>query len=137
MANIAVTTAGYISVVESTIQDTHPAAEAIVAGAPVRIDTAGKFTNGNGTTSTEASVYGIAVASVAAGYPVTAIRKGVLDGFTLTSQAFDAPIYVSDTDGRLADAAGTVSVKAGRVISAHATRLGVTADKLLFVDFAN
>lgn len=137
MANIAVTTAGYISVVESTIQDTHPAAEAILAGALVRIDTTGKFTNGNATTTTENSVYGIATASVTAGFPVTAIRKGVLDGFNFTAQAMDAAIFASDTDGRIADAAGTTSVKVGRVISAHATRIGVTADKLLFVDLAN
>jgi hypothetical protein len=133
MADIAVAVAGKIDVVESIEQDTKPAAEAIVAGAPVRIDTSGLFTNANGTTTTENRVYGIATGSVAAGLPVTAIRKGVLDGFTF-SQAFDAPIYLSDTDGRLADAAGTVSTIVGRVISAHATTLGTAADKLLLVN---
>src|SRR6478752_8163844 len=120
MAAIAVATAGAIHVVESIEQMTAPAAETILAGAPVRIDTAGKFTNANGTTTTENRVYGIATASVIAGEALTAIRRGVLDGFTFT-QAYDAAIYLSDTDGTLADAAGTVSTVVGRVIPAWAT----------------
>lgn len=135
MALVAVTAAGKIRVAESIIQDTQVAAEAIVAGAPVRIDTAnGKFTNANATDAAEARIYGIAKATVAAGEPVTAIRKGVLDGFTLDSLAWDAAIYLSDTDGRLADAAGTTSVVVGRVIGANSQPLGTAVDKLLFVD---
>lgn len=134
MANLALDTADRVEVVESFIQMTLIAAEAIEAGAPVRIDTsAGKFTNANGSSAGEARVYGIAVKSVAAGLPVTAIRKGVLDGFTL-SQAYDAAIYLSDTDGTLADAAGTVSVVVGRVIPVNGQLLGSSPDKLLFVD---
>jgi hypothetical protein len=137
MANIAVASAGRIRIVESIIQDTKIAAEAIVAGAPVRKETStGKFTNANGTTAAEARVYGIAKESVAAGMPVTAIRLGVLDGFTF-SQNYDAPIYLSDTDGRLADAAGTVSAPIGRIIAGTATTLGTAYDKILFVDCAS
>jgi hypothetical protein len=44
---------------------------------------------------------------------------------------------VSDTDGRLGDTAGTVPLKAGRVISGWSQSLGVAADKLLHVDFNN
>lgn len=137
MAAIAVTTAGYISIVESIEQATLPAGEAILAGAPVRIDgTTGKFMNGNGTDATESAVYGIAIASVAANEAVTAVKKGVLDGFTLTSQDYNDLIYVSDTDGRLTDAAGeaTVDVIVGKVISAWGQPLGTSADKLLEVD---
>jgi hypothetical protein len=130
MADIAVTTAGLIDIVESIEQATLPAGEAIVAGAPVRIDTAGKFVNGNGTDATESAVYGIAVSSVAASMPVTAVKQGVLGGFTF-SQAYNAAIYVSDTDARLADAAGTVEVLVGRVIPGTATS---TYGKLLRVD---
>jgi hypothetical protein len=57
----------------------------------------------------------------------------VLDGFTF-SQAFNAAIYLSDTDGRLADAAGTVSKIAGRVLPGTANLVGAAKDKLLFVD---
>ena len=133
MADIAVATAGTIRIVESIKQLTAPAGEAIVAGAPVRFDTNGKFVNGNGTTTTEAAIYGIATFSVAANEPVTAVKSGVLDGFTFT-QAYGAQIFVSDTDARLGDAAGTVSVVVGRVIPAWGQSLGTAADKILEVN---
>jgi hypothetical protein len=134
MANLSVVTAGKIEVVESIEQMTLPAAEAIVAGAPVRQDTtSGRFTNANGTTAPESRAYGIATRSVAAGEAVTAIAQGVLDGFDLSALAFDAAIFLSDTDGRLADAAGTVSVTAGRVIPGTSATLGTAHDKLLRV----
>ena len=134
MADIALLTADRIEVVESFVQATLPAAEAIEAGAAVRIDTAGKFTGANGTDATEAAIYGIATKSVPAGMAVTAIRRGVLDGFDVSGLAYWAPVYLSDTDATLGDGAGTVSVVVGRVMPAHATTLGTAADKLLFVN---
>lgn len=133
MALIAVATAGKVHVVESIEQATLPAAEAILAGAIVRIDTDGKFTNGNGTSTTENRIYGVATKSVIAGQPVTAIAKGVMDGFTF-SQAYDAILYASDTDGRIGDAAGTASKIIGRVIPGWAETLGTAAAKLLRVE---
>lgn len=133
MALIAVATANKISVVESIHQMTLPATEAILAGSPVRIHTDGKFTNAKGTDTTENDVWGIATVTAAAGEPVTAVRRGVLDGFTF-SQAYNAPIYISDTDGRLGDAAGTASKVVGRVIPGWAVTLGTAADKLLSVE---
>ena len=133
MADIAVATAGRIHIVESIQQKTLVATEAIVAGAPVRIHSDGKWTNANGTSTTENDLWGIAVASVAAGAPVTAVRRGILDGFTF-SQAYNAPIYVSDTDGRLGDTAGTASKLVGRVVPGTATAAGGTYDKLLSVE---
>lgn len=135
MANIALTTADKVEVVGIPgRQLTLPAAEAITAGAPVRIDTSnGKFTNANGTTTGEARVWGIATSTVAAGGTLTAVRNGIMDGFNF-SQAYDAAVYLSDTDGRLADAAGTVSVVVGRVIPGTAVPLGTAYDKLLSVE---
>jgi hypothetical protein len=134
MANIAVATAGKVHIVQSIQQLTVPAAEAVLAGSPVRIDTtAGTFTNANGTSAGEARVYGIATHSAAAGEALTAIRRGILDGFTF-SQAYDATIYLSDTDGRLGDTAGTVSTIVGRVIPGTAATLGSAYDKLLSVE---
>jgi hypothetical protein len=90
MANIAVTTANRIEVVGIPIQQlTLPATEAILAGAPVRIHTDGKWTNSNGTSAGEARVWGIATRTVAAGEALTAIRRGYLAGYTF-SQAYDA-----------------------------------------------
>lgn len=135
MANIALVTANKVSIVESIMQMTLPAAEAITAGAIVRLDTTtGKFTNANATSAAEARVYGVAARTVPAGAPVTAIRKGVMDGFNLDSQAYDAAIYASNTDGIMADAAGTTSLVVGRVIPGTSSNLGVGYDKLLLVD---
>lgn len=137
MADIAVAVADKIEIVGFPSQQlTAPAGEAIVAGAPVRLNTSGKFVNGNGTDATEGNIYGIATKTVVANEPVTAVRTGVLDGFTF-SQAYGAAIFVSDTDARLADAAGTVSVKVGRIVPGWAQTLGTAADKLLSVDFNN
>lgn len=135
MTAIALTTANKVEIVESNIQMTLPAIEAVTAGQAVRLDTStGKFTKSNGSASGEARIYGIATKTVAAGEPVTAIRKGVMDGFALSGLNYDAAIYLSDTDGTLADAAGTVSVVVGRVIPATGTTLGTGFDKILFVD---
>ena len=132
MADIAVAVAGSIHIVESIQQKTLVATEAIVAGAPVRIHTDGKWTNANGSDTTENDVWGIATRSAAAGEAVTAVRRGTLDGFTF-SQAYNAPIYVSNTDGRLGDAAGTASKVVGRVVPGTAV-VGSTYDKLLSVE---
>lgn len=136
MANISLVTAGKVAVVESIHQMTLPAAESIAPGAPVRIDTSsGKFTNANGTSAAESRVWGIAVgkAAIPAGMPVTAIRRGVLDGYNLT-QAYDATVYLSDTDGTLGDTAGTVSTVVGRVVPGTSTTLGTAFDKMLSVE---
>lgn len=136
MANeIALTTANRVEIVESVIQMTLPAVEAITAGAPVRIDTAtGKWTNANGSAAGEARAWGIATKTVAAGQPVTAIRKGVMDGWALAGMAWDDPVYLSDTDGRLSTVAGTVSTVLGRVIGVSGTTLGTALDKLFSVE---
>lgn len=135
MALIALRTAGRVEVVASIHQATLVAGEAILAGAPVRIDTTtGKFTNANGSDAAEARVWGIATRAAVAGEALTALRRGTMDGFNLDAQAFDLPIYVADTDGRLGDAAGTVSVAVGRVMPATAVTLGTAYDKILSVE---
>lgn len=133
MALIALATADRVSVVESLQQMTLPAGAAVTAGAPVRIDTNGKFIPALGDDATNARMYGVATKTVASGMPVTAIRKGLMDGFTLAG-AYNSAVYLSDTAGRLGDAAGTVSVEVGRVVPGTSTTLGTAADKLLLVD---
>lgn len=134
MANLSLVTANRVEVVEALIQMTLVAAEAIAAGQAVRIDTNGKFTKANGSAAGEARIYGLAAHTVIAGEPVTAIRKGVMDGVDVSGLAYDAVVYLSDTDGTLADAAGTVSTVVGRVIPGTSVTLGTSPDKLLFVD---
>ena len=135
MATIDLVTANKVEVVESNRQMTLPAAEAITAGALVRLDTStGKWTNANGSSAGEARVWGIATRTVVAGEPLTAIRNGVMDGWDLSGLAYDASVYASDTDGRLDTAAGTVSLVIGRVIPGTSTTLGTAYDKLLSVE---
>lgn len=134
MANIAVTTADRAEIVAMWEPLHFIAGEAISACAPMRVDgTTGLAMNGNGTDATEAAVVAIATRSVAAGEPITGMKKGILGGLTF-SQAYNALIYVSDTDARLGDAAGTVTKIVGRVTPAHAVTLGMAPDKLLCVD---
>lgn len=115
-------------------QATYPAAEAIALGAPIRLDTAtGRWTNANATIAAEARASHLAMRSVAAGESLTGARKCTVDGYELSALAYDAPVYVSNTDGRLGDVAGTVSVLVGRVVPGFAVTLGTAADKLLDV----
>lgn len=137
MADLVLVTANKVEIVESLEQMTLPTDEVVSPGQAARIAAAtGKFTKGNGTVAGEAGIYGIATGGVAnvAGQPVTAIKKGVLDGYDLSGLDYGDPVYLSDTDGALADAAGTVSVVVGRVIPGTSTTLGTAYDKLLLVD---
>lgn len=136
MADIALTRAAQVDVVESIEQATLPCGEAITPGAPVRIDATGNFVNAAGGTAPNADGYGVAVGDriVPAGMPITAIRKGVVAGFGLGAVAFNARIYVSNTAGRLSDTEGTVSVAVGRVIPGRGQLLGATPHKLIAVD---
>jgi diaminopimelate decarboxylase len=135
MADIALVTANKVEIVESIEQMTLPTDEAVTAGMAVRINTTtGKFTKANGSAAGEARIYGIATKTVASGMPLTAVRQGVMDGWDLSGLAYDAVVYLSDTDGRLGDAAGTVSTVVGRVIPGTAETLGTAFSKLLLVD---
>ena len=133
MANINLTRSNRVEIVESRQQMTLAAAESITPGAPVRLD-GNRFTNANGTTATEAAVWGIATGDVVvvAGMPITAVREGVLDGFEIGGITGSA-VYVSDTDGRLSDTAGTVNLVVGEVVPGTAELLGGT-HKLLNVE---
>lgn len=130
MTDLVITT---VRIVESTEQITTPASEVFAVGEAVRFDTSGLLTPGNGSAAGEADIEGIAVrACTYVNEAVTAVRKGTLDvGDALSALAFGALVYLSDTDGQLADAAGTVTVVVGRVIAAWGN---TTADKLLLVD---
>lgn len=130
MADLTIAAARPVQVIE---QFTGPAAEAITSGQYVRYNvTTGKVELGKGTTAAEARKGGIAVQSAAAGETVTAVRKGDLDvGNALSALTYDDDVYLSDTDGILADAAGTVSLIVGTVVPAWGA---TTADKLLRVD---
>lgn len=109
-----------------------PADETVTAGQAVRYSTStGKYTKANGTTAAEARIIGICTAVSGDGVTISVMRRGFLEvGSALSGLNYDAAVYLSDTDGTLADAAGTVSTVVGRVVPGWAA---TTADKLLFV----
>lgn len=139
MASIAVTTAGLLHVVESLEQMTLPAAAAILAGDTVTIDTDGKFAKGDADgAGTLSSIYGIATKSVPAGMPVTAVRRGVLSGWTWSSTAYWTNVLAADTAGEITVTSsesngGSADVVIGRVIPVWNHVIGSTPEKALLL----
>lgn len=113
---------------------TKPAGAALTAGMVVRENTSGQLVGADASAAGTADIKGIALASVASGQAVTALRDGLVDiGNALSSIAIGASIYLSDTGtntGVMADAAGTSSAVVGVVTSGWGY---TTADKLLRV----
>lgn len=91
------------------------AAAAIEAGQPLYLTTAGKVNladaNGSGTDT----FFGLALESVGANAAVSVLKRGHVAGFTL-SGAYGSAVYVSNTAGELADAAGGTSLLVGHVV---------------------
>jgi hypothetical protein len=133
MADIALQTANKAEVVESRNQMTLRAAVAVTAGQAVRVGASGTWVLAKATSTANGTGVYIATRTVKAGEGLTAIRSGVMDGWDLSGLAYGAAVYLSDTDGALATAAGTVSIVLGRVIPAAATVRGVNPDKILEV----
>jgi hypothetical protein len=96
----------------------------------VSVKLAATVTRGQAAYQTTATTFGLADANAAgaqqfrgifleggaAGQVVPMLKRGALYGFTVSGLNGDAVLYLSDTAGALADAAGTMTVIAGRVI---------------------
>jgi hypothetical protein len=133
MATIAPTTTGRIDVVEWGEQKTLPAGAAISAGTGVREDvTTGNWAVALATVASNGAGVHLALRTVASGEALTAMKSGVVGGFTI-SQAPNSAVYLSDT-GTVADAAGTVSIQIGRVVSGTANDLSASHDKNIRID---
>jgi hypothetical protein len=74
-------------------------------------------------------IRGIALDGGGAGQAIDICKRGWLEGFTLSGN-YDSAVYLSDTAGALADAAGTMTVNVGRVMPLS----DATPTKLLYVD---
>lgn len=132
MADIALTESRVSPVNETDyVAWTLLAGATLTRGQAVAIDSNGKAVVADASTSAANNVRGIALNGAAAGEAITIMVQGSLYGFTLTSQAYDAAIYLSNDAGELADAAGDVSVVVGRVRPMHD---GATPTKVLFVN---
>jgi hypothetical protein len=133
MADITVTAAqvGLVFPEKAEVYD-FIAAATITAGQVVYQDSAGKANladaNGSGTVQAR----GIALNGGGAGQAISVLKKGHVYGFTVSGVAYDDPVYLSNTAGALADAAGGTSVICGRVVS---LTNGTTLTKVLHVEF--
>lgn len=131
MADIVVTAAkfGLVDPDSSTLFD-GIATETVTKGQPVYQTTSGKFGVADANVANKQQVRGIAIQDAAAGQGITMLVKGPASGFTLTSQSYDDPVFLSDTAGSLADAAGTLEVPVG-VVAAMADK---DLTKIIYID---
>lgn len=139
MASIAVTTAGSVHVVESLEQMTLPAGAALLAGNVVYIDANGAFDKADGDGAALIAIpYGVATRSVAAGEPVTAIRRGVLTGWTWSTTPYWTNVLAADTAGEITVTSSesntsSTDVIIGRVIPIWNHLIGGTPEKALLL----
>ncbi len=94
------------------------AAASITKGQLLYWTTSGTVNLADGSAAGTAQVCGLALNAAGAGQAVDVLVEGIVDGFTVTGLAYGARVYLSDTAGAFADAAGTVSVTLGRIIAA-------------------
>ncbi len=117
MADITVTAAkvGVVYPDNAEVYD-YLAAEAITAGQAVYMLTAaGTVGVADANVANKQQIRGIALNAAGAGQAVSVLKRGQVYGFTLAGD-YDSLAYLSDTAGKLADAAGTLTVHAGRVV---------------------
>lgn len=70
---------------------------------------------------------GIIMNGAGAGGPVTLLKEGAIFGLDLSGMDYGDLVYLSDTAGAVADAAGTVSVVIGKVIK-------LNGEKVAYID---
>jgi hypothetical protein len=89
-------------------------AEAVTAGDALYQTSSGTYGIADANAAGKQQFRGIALKTGAAGQVIGMLKKGLCDGFTLAGNP-DTSVYLSDTAGKLADAAGTMTVNVGRV----------------------
>lgn len=133
MTDIALT-AAKVSLIFPGIAEVYDAiaAESITVGQAVTFVAAtGKVQVSDANAAGRNTVHGIALKSVGAGQAVSILKRGHLAGYTLAGN-YGSHVYVSDTAGALADAAGTASLPVGQVVPMSDASL----TKVLYVDIA-
>lgn len=122
-----------VTIIESF---TGPVNEAVTPGQVVRFDlTSGYITKANATEAAEHGyLRGLAIGTAnGSAVTITAVKRGIINmGTGLGDLTYDDIVYLSNTDGALADAAGSVDIKVGYTIPGFG--MGTAAnDKLLYV----
>lgn len=93
------------------------AAATITAGQALYQDSAGKVNLADANGSGTLQFRGIALTGGGAGQAISVLKKGHVYGFTVSSVAYDAALFLSNTAGALGDSAGATSINCGRVVS--------------------
>lgn len=132
MADITVTAAQVAAVFpdKAEIYD-FEAAETITAGQALFLDSNGKVKLADADAAGEQQFRGIALTGGGAGQAISVLKRGHVYGFNLSGMAYNAVAYQSNTTGALADAAGTLTVNVGRVVSVNDSG---TLTKVLYID---
>ena len=134
MADLAITVAN-ISVIKPEDAEIVQVvvAETVTAGQPLFFDSNGKGQLADANAAGERQARCLTLEAGLANQSISCLKQGFVEGFTLTSQSFDDPIFLSDTVGVLADAAGTVTVPVGLV--APIAKDSSTISKILYLRF--
>ena len=93
------------------------AASTVTAGQAVYQTTSGTVAPADANAANLQQCRGVALNGGGAGQAIDVLKQGRIYGFTLTDQTYDDPIFLSDTVGALADAAGTLEVPVGLVVA--------------------
>lgn len=88
----------------------------ITAGQAVYVNSSGKAALADANGSGTLQFRGIALNGGGAGQAISVLKRGRCYGFTVSSVAYDAILYISNTAGALADAGGGTTINAGRVV---------------------
>lgn len=117
MADISVT-AAQVSLLDPIKAEvaSYRAGAAITKGQAVYIDTSGYVQPADANGSGTLQFRGIALNGGASGDVVEVVHDGRVAGFDVSSLNGDAMVYLSNTAGALATAAGSTSVVCGRVV---------------------
>lgn len=103
---------------------------AITIGQALYMLTTGKVGVADANDSGKEQFLGIALKTVGANKAVPVMKRGYITGFTVSGLDAYALLYLSNTAGLLADAAGSMTVRCGRVVAM--TDPGLT--KVVYID---
>ena len=117
MAAIAILTGRLVEPCFPHLATLYPilANETLANGQAVYLASTGKYGKAGAATAGKQQFRGIVLEARGANQGGSLITKGKVWGFDLSGLAYDALVYLSDTLGGYADAAGTMTVIVGRV----------------------
>ncbi len=97
---------------QEAVVDFAVCAVAVTAGQSLYVNSDGKVALADADVSGAQQTRHLALEAGAIGQTISVLTRGRVFGFTIT-QAYDAPIYQSDTAGALGDSVGTLTVPVG------------------------